>query len=212
MIRILIADDHQLFSSSLKSLLESDKDLEVLGIASNGRELLNKLEHTTCDIVLLDMNMPELDGIDTAHIIYHRFPKVKMIALTMYNRPEFVKKLNAKGVKGYVLKNANPDELILAIKSVHKGEKYYSKQLNFQISDEKSESHSFDDGFDHKLSKREIEILRLIARGKSNTEIAEMLFLSVHTVDTHRKNMLSKLDMHSVAELVKYAVQIGVAD
>jgi DNA-binding NarL/FixJ family response regulator len=212
MIHIIIADDHKIFSGSLKTLLESDHELAVDGMAANGKELIALLEQKACDVVLLDINMPELDGIEAAHILYHRFPKVRIIALTMYNRPEFIKKLSSKGVKGYVLKNANPDELILAIKTVHSGGKYYSKELSYQVTDASSEGKSFDDGFNHKLSKREIEILSLIAKGKSNTEIAEQLFLSVHTVDTHRKNMLAKLQMHSVAELVKYAVQIGLTD
>ncbi len=211
-IKIMIADDHKMFSGSLKNMLDTTPDIEVTAVASNGKELITMLEQYPCEIVLLDINMPEMDGIDASNIIYHRFPKVSIIILSMYNRPEFIRKLTGKGVRGYILKNADPEELVNAIKTVHAGAKYFSPELALHPEENKGDGATFDDSFNHKLSKREVEILKHISKGKSNTEIAEVLFLSPHTVDTHRKNMMSKLEVHSVAELVKYAVQIGLTD
>lgn len=211
-IQLIIADDHKLFSGSLKNMFDTVEGINVVALAGNGKELISLLEQHPCDIVLLDINMPEMDGIDASNVIYHRFPKVQLIVLSMYNRPEFIKKLTGKAVRGYVLKNADPEELVKAIQTVHEGGKYFSPDLALNPEDVKADGLLFDDRFNHKLSKREIEILKQISKGKSNTEIAELLFLSPHTVDTHRKNMMSKLEVHSVAELVKYAVQIGLTD
>lgn len=213
MIKLVVTDDHKIFAQSLKNFLAGHEHIDVLEVLHDGKALISYLENHEVDVVLLDINMPEMDGMDAAHVIYHRFPKVKVVMLTMYNNNTFVKKVMSKGAQGYVMKNADPEELLLAIETVYSGKKYLSKELQQTEKEESKNSSSagFDDNYNNKLSKREKEILGLIASGKSNTEIANELFLSPHTVDTHRKNIMSKLDAHSVADLVKYAIQIGLA-
>lgn len=213
MIKLVVTDDHKIFAQSLKNFLSGHNHIDVLRVLHDGKELISFLENHEVDVVLLDINMPEMDGMDAAHVIYHRFPKVKVVMLTMYNNNTFVKKVMSKGAQGYVMKNADPEELLLAIETVYSGKKYLSKHLqqNEKEENKNNTASDFDDNYNNKLSKREKEILSLIATGKSNTEIANELFLSPHTVDTHRKNIMSKLDVHNVTDLVKYAIQIGLA-
>lgn len=211
-ISVIIADDHKIFAEGLKSMLESIGNIDVSAILNDGKSLISHLENNTCDVILLDINMPEMDGIDAANIIYHKYPEIKTLVLTMYDRPEFFKKLTTKLARGYILKNADPEELMEAINTVYAGKKYFSKAVLDKMNDANAqiEKNDFDDGYNNKLSSREREILKYISAGKSNPEIAEILFLSPHTVDTHRKNIMHKLDVHSTAELVKYAIQLGL--
>jgi DNA-binding NarL/FixJ family response regulator len=206
-IKIIIADDHRIFAEGLRNIIDGRNGIAVTAIADNGKQLLGNITDDNCDVVLLDINMPEMDGLEALELLKQKHPRVKILVLTMYNRMEFVKKMVSKGVHGYVLKNIDIEKLIEAIQFVYEGKSYFSEELK----DAESEETRFDDGFSNKLSAREKEILKLIVSGKSSTQIGEVLFISAYTVDTHRKNMMHKLKVRTTAELIKYALQIGIS-
>ncbi|MFI5221829.1 MAG: response regulator [Bacteroidia bacterium] len=210
-IQIIIADDHTIFAEGLKTLLKTEKGMEVSAVVNNGKELINELQKNSYDLILLDINMPGMDGMEAATIIRKDFPNPNILVLSMYDRNDILRKMTAKGVNGYILKNSDPQELIKAIKITSGGGKYFYK--NPEDDAEKKTSRSkFDDTFNTNLSTREKEILKQIAQGKTSNQIADQLFISVFTVDTHRKNIASKLDIHNTADLVKYAIQLGLGD
>lgn len=206
MINLLIADDHQVVIDGLRSLLSLEADFNVVGEALNGKMVLEALKDQKVDVVLLDINMPVMDGIETAKLMREHYPDVKILILTMYNKPEFIRNILEAGASGYVLKNAGKEELIDAIRKVEKGEEYFS------ISVTKTMMESFRSGSDSNkvvLTKRERGVLTLIAEGDKTSEIAEKLLISTHTVDTHRYNLLSKLNIKNTAGLVRYAIKNG---
>lgn len=206
MINLLIADDHQVVIDGLRSLLSLEADFNVVGEALNGKMVLEALKDQKVDVVLLDINMPVMDGIETAKFMRVHYPDVKILILTMYNKPEFIRNILEAGASGYVLKNAGKEELIDAIRKVEKGEEYFS------ISVTKTMMESFRSGSDSnkvELTKRERGVLTLIAEGDKTSEIAEKLLISTHTVDTHRYNLLSKLNIKNTAGLVRYAIKNG---
>lgn len=206
MINLLIADDHQVVIDGLRSLLSLEADFNVVGEALNGKMVLEALKDQKVDVVLLDINMPVMDGIETAKLMREHYPDVKILILTMYNKPEFIRNILDAGASGYVLKNAGKEELIDAIRKVVRGEGYFS------LSVTKTMMESFKSGSDSnkvELTKRERGVLTLIAEGDKSSEIAEKLFLSTNTVNTHRKNLLSKLNIKNTAGLVRYAIKNG---
>ncbi len=206
MINLLIADDHQVVIDGLRSLLSLEADFNVVGEALNGKMVLEGLKDQKVDVVLLDINMPVMDGIETAKLMREHYPDVKILILTMYNKPEFIRNILEAGASGYVLKNAGKEELIDAIRKVEKGEDYFS------LSVTKTMMESFKSGSDSnkvELTKRERGVLTLIAEGDKTSEIAEKLLISTHTVDTHRYNLLSKLNIKNTAGLVRYAIKNG---
>lgn len=206
MINLLVADDHQVVIDGLRSLLSLEADFNVVGEALNGKMVLEALKDQKVDVVLLDINMPVMDGIETAKFMREHYPDVKILILTMYNKPEFIRNILEAGASGYVLKNAGKEELIDAIRKVEKGEEYFS------ISVTKTMMESFRSGSDSnkvELTKRERGVLTLIAEGDKTSEIAEKLLISTHTVDTHRYNLLSKLNIKNTAGLVRYAIKNG---
>ena len=210
MIPLIIADDHQVVIDGLKALLSQEPDLRILGEALNGEALLSLVRTYEEDkpVVLLDINMPGLDGIEATRIIRQKHASVRILILSMYNKPAFIKGLVEAGVSGYILKNTGRDELLKAIRTVATGESYFSNEVTKTIMD------SFKTGATTavQLTRRELEILRLVAQAYSTAEIADKLFISTYTVDTHRKNLLSKLNMKNTAALVNYAIQNGFTD
>ncbi len=207
MINLLIADDHQILLDGFSSIFKSIDDIEVVCTAVNGADVLDKLKTNHVDVVLLDINMPELNGVQTCKKITSLYPDVKVIAITMIREPSYVKRMKAYGAKGYVLKDDSSDAIVEAIYSVYQGKEYYSDQLkeilfNSVFSNIPSTALS--------LTRREKEVLSLIAEGYSNKQIAAKLFISVHTVDSHRKNLLSKFNSKNTAELVKKAMERGM--
>lgn len=208
MIRIALADDHKMFAKGIASLLEDDDDLRIEGIFSNGLALMEFLESHEVDVVLTDMNMPLLDGAGVIEAVKRLNPDLKVIVLSMYDDEAIFIKCQKLGADAYILKNADSDELIYTIKEVHEG----SHIMNFQ----KVLSQNLDDGYTDfykqkfKLSKRELQLVRMIKQGMTNKEVAEELHLSIHTVEAHRKKVHAKLGVSSVAELVKKAFDLGI--
>lgn len=213
MIQIIIADDHQLFADGMASLLKTIPDVLLNAIVHNGKELLEKIEHTPCDLVLMDMNMPEMDGLETTKILKKVKPELKVLMVTMSNTKEHITKLLAAGADGYLLKNTGKEELEKAIRVLMSGDSFYSKEVTERIMEglqKKKTQHT--ETYLIELTEREKEVLKLIALECTTAEIAEKLFISTHTVETHRKNLISKLQVKNIAGLVRYAVQQGFID
>ena len=212
-ITLLIADDHRLYVESLVIALEHQTTISVrvLDTVKNGDELLQKLQVHTPDIILLDLNMPVLNGLETIPILRADYPKIKVLVVTKYSDPKFVKEcLQIHGVSGYVLKTNSLAELLEGINQVQRGQTYISKGLQIYPKDSlEDEASRFDESFQAKynLTRRELEILSLIAHAKSNSEIADGLFISPQTVGAHRKNIMRKLNISSTAGLVRFAIE-----
>lgn len=204
-IRIALADDHQLFRNGLKILLHAYPDFEVLAEASNGNELMKALENSTCDIILMDISMPELDGIEATSRISARYPDTKVIALSMYGEEEYYYRMVDAGAKGFILKDSDINDVREAILAVYKGGNYFSQELLYHVIRKiKSREQEVKSS---SLSKREKEILLKICEGLSNHEIANALFISKRTVDKHRANLLSKTNSKNTASLILYAIK-----
>jgi len=215
-VKIVIADDHQLFVAGLKSLITDTEDMtfKIVGIANDGDEAVNLLRKTQPDVLILDLNMPQRDGLDILGSVREQFPKLRILALTMYDDSKIVKTAFKAGVDGYSLKTSGKDELMEAIRVILTGKTFFGKgvRLNdpFEMVNgkrEKRENDPYEDRFIKKynLTKREIEILRLITLALSNKEIAKELFISDQTVSVHRKNIMRKLGVSNTAGLIKVA-------
>lgn len=211
MTNLILADDHQMIIDGLKALLANEPEINIVAEAHNGIEVLDILKQKGRDIhvIVLDINMPGMDGIDTSKNIKKDFPWIKILVLSMYSKPGFIQQLIQAGVSGYILKNTGKDELLTAIMKIRNSEAFYSKEVTASIMNSfrtDATQNSVE------LTKREQEILRLLAGAHTTPEIAEKLFISPYTVDTHRKNLLSKLNLKNTAALVKYALENGYDD
>ena len=204
MTRILIADDHQMFVDGLKSLLVEEKEMCVVGEAKNGFEVLEICDHQEVDIVIMDINMPRMDGILAAKELSKKHPSVKVLGLSMYNDRDYISDILKAGARGYVLKNTGKENLLRAIATLQSGSNYLSEEVSKTLLSSfmknSSASHSTE-----KLSDREKEVLECIASGLTTHEIGDKLFISKNTVETHRKNLLYKLKAKNTAELVNNA-------
>ena len=204
MIKILIADDHAIIRDGLKAMLDDHTDIEIVGTADDGNKVLEFLQTREVDIVLMDISMPGLNGIEATKIISINFPEIKVIALTIHEQHEYIRHMIKAGVKGYVLKDAEKEELVQAIITVSKGKKYYSEKVMDKLTSSGAGEET------NLLTDREKQILKLIAEEMTNPEIAEKLFLSVRTVDTHRRNLIQKLGVKNTAGLVKQAYNLNL--
>jgi len=206
MIKLLIADDHKILLDGFISLFQDIEHIQVVATAINGIEVLDKVAETRIDIALLDVNMPLMNGVETCKQLSQKFPDIKVIALSMHKENSFVERMKRFGAKGYMLKDDSTEELIKAIQTVYDGGTYYSSRVQSSSVISKRSSP-----FDlNKISKREVEILTLIAQGFSNKEVSKQLYLSVHTIDSHRKNMLNKFQAKNSADLVRKALEKGL--
>lgn len=206
--KILIVDDHALFRSGLRLLLSSNANYEVIGEASNGIEMLKCLETTLPDVVLLDISMPVMNGIQAATEAFMLFPDLKIITLSMYGEEDYYFKMVNLGVKGFLLKNSDINEVLSALESVLDGGSYFSQELLFNlVSNLRSSNETAAEENEASLSNRELEILLLISKGMTNNEIAESLYISKRTVDKHRANILEKTQCKNTANLVVYAIK-----
>jgi DNA-binding NarL/FixJ family response regulator len=204
MIRILIADDHQMFIDGLRSLLEGSDDISVVGEASNGQKVVDLCEQQEVDIVIMDINMPEMDGIQATRELVKKHPGIKILGLSMYNDREYISDILKAGARGYILKNTGKETLINAIKSLYSGGNFLGEEVGKTLLNSfiKNPAHGY---VVEKLSDREKEVLECIATGLTTHEIADQLFISKNTVETHRKNLLYKLKAKNTAELVNNA-------
>ena len=207
-IKVLLTDDHQIIIDGLKSLLKNSEEIVVVAEANNGREALRILELLSIDVVLMDIDMPVLNGIETLKEIRKQFRNVKVIILSMHNEAGMIKSLMDIEANGYLLKSCSQDELIDAIKKVFTGQNYFSTDVTLALL--KTSATLYSEQRNELLTERETEILKLIAAGFSNKEIGDQLFISHRTVDTHRTNLMKKLDVNNIAGLISYAIRNGI--
>jgi two-component system response regulator NreC len=215
-IRVLLVDDHKMFRAGIRALMSSQRDMDVVGEASTGEEALELTATMSPDVVLLDIGLPGMGGIEVARRIRAEHPKVQILALTAHDRPEYFFEMLRAEVAGYVLKEAAPTELFTAVRAAHSGEAYFypsvaRKLLNDYLRRASTSAGDERESYDG-LTPREREVLKLIAEGYSNRDIAERLVISVNTVEVHRTRLMRKLDLHKRAELVKYAIRSGLID
>jgi DNA-binding NarL/FixJ family response regulator len=207
--RVIVADDHGLFRQGLRKLVEEAPGLEVVGEAEDGGSLIQLLNGVTADIVLLDIAMPNLRGIEAIPRIKAIHPNIKILIVTMHNDKELLYRALSAGVDGYFLKKEVDRELFAAIEKIRQGQIYISSEISDRMGDDWGRIR---EGLQRSLlTDREKEILQLIADGKSNKEMAGLLYISVHTVERHRANIMAKLDIHTMADLIKYAIQRSYA-
>lgn len=208
--QIILADDHALFRNLMKQSIEVISDFRIVGEASDGFELLELLKTTKPDLIILDITMPNLQGIEAAREIKKTYPKIKILVLTMHKSEDHLRSALAAGVDGYLLKEDAYEDLITAIRSIQQGKIYLSSLVSGQLR-EILVTQRGGTGQSESLTTREIVVLKLLTEGKSSQEIANLLFISVSTVDRHRFNIRQKLNIKSNAELIKYAIQKGYA-
>lgn len=207
-IRILIADDHTLMREGIKALLENRSDMVVVGEASDGRESVLLAHKLHPNVILMDIAMPSLNGLEATRQIKHEHPEINVLVLTMYDHEEYLRQLLEVGASGYILKRAAASELVAAIQAVYAGEAILSPSITrLLLNDYLRRDAPSEDTEPNALTPREREVLQLIAEGKTSREIAEILSLSIKTVQSHRGSIMQKLDLHDRGDLIKYAIQ-----
>jgi len=209
-IRTLLADDHRLVRQGLRALLERQSGIEVVGEASTGREAVTLALRERPDVVLMDLTMPELNGIEATQQVVRAAPEIRILALSMHADRQFAARALAAGASGYLLKDCAPEELLTALECVAGGRTYLSPAIADLVVSDYVSRLAADESELELLSSREREVLQLLAEGSTTKQIAGRLHVSVKTVETHRKRIMDKLGVHSVAELVKYAIQQGL--
>jgi two-component system nitrate/nitrite response regulator NarL len=208
-IKILLADDHPVVRRGIASCLSRQSHLEILGEAANGQEALRKARELSPDIVLMDIDMPELNGLAVTEVLRKELPNVKVLILSMHSNSEYVMRIIQSGARGYVLKEASPEELIKAIETVNTGDAFFSTDVA-KVALNQFVRGKDDGSQTSQLTNREREVLVQIAEGLSNKEIASHLGVGVRTVETHRERIMRKLNIHSVAGLTKFAITNGL--
>lgn len=207
-LRIIVADDHHILLDGLNALLQKQKDIEIVGLFNNGREVYEALPNLNIDVALVDINMPEMGGLELTEKIKREFPSINVIVLSMYDDAGHIMEMIDAGVSGYLLKNVTDKELLEAIRTVATGKLYFSSEVSEKITSfVMHQQRKADEIEAAKLTDREIEILKLISEEYSNSKIAETLFISERTVETHRKNMLRKTNNKTIVGLLKYALE-----
>lgn len=207
-IRILIADDHTLLRNGICALLENEPDIAIVGEASDGREAVHLADQLKPNVVLMDIAMPLLNGLEATRQIKREHPEINVLVLTMYDNEEYFREMLEVGASGYIIKRAAATELVSAIRAVYHGEAVLSPAITrLMLEDYLNHDTRRDRDDPNALSSREREVLQLIAEGKTSREIAEILNLSVKTVQSHRTNLMQKLDLHDRGDLIKYAIQ-----
>ena len=209
----MVVDDHQLFIDGISLMIENTTDLQLKYVASNGKEALNIIaSDPDIDVLITDISMPELSGIALCKKLQPEYPHIKILMLSMHNDPSNIKEALNAGALGYILKHTGQTELMAAIREVSTGASFFSEEVKNTIMHSMSKARKRDSGITPKLSKRELEIIQLIAEEHTTNEIAEKLFISLHTVESHRKNILRKTNSRNLAGLIKYALKEGIIE
>jgi len=208
MINLILADDHHLIIDGISKLLENEADINIVASCSNGKEVLEILPEINVDVLLLDLDMPIMNGLQCAEIVKQKYPGVKIAILTMHQEKALIQRFIEFGVEGYFLKTIQKDELVYAIKTIAAGGDYFPSDVTKALLQKQNIIPDVTQSPLLKgLTAREVEIIRLVSHGFSNNEIGKKLFISPRTVDTHRTNIMRKLDLHNVAEIVRFAFQ-----
>ena len=210
MIKIVLADDHQIVRHGLRSLLSAEPDMQVVGEADNGRSVVRMVQEFSPQVVIMDISMPDLNGIEATRQIIAESPGIKIIALSMHSDSLFVLNMFKAGASGYLLKDCALEELVKAVRTVINRKIYLSPGISDIVIKDFVIGYSSDSSAYSVLTAREREVLQLMAEGKTTNQIADSLCVSVKTVEAHRKQLMNKLDIHSVAELTKYAIRQGL--
>jgi DNA-binding NarL/FixJ family response regulator len=210
MIRLMIVDDHKILRDGIKWMLSDVKEIKIVMEASDGKEALGLLEKTPVDVILMDLSMPGMDGVEATARISEKYPKIKILALKMYEQASFIQLMFRNGAHGYLLKQANKEELLDAIHTVISDKRYLGTQTTELLLANFSGQQSAVKSFLPSLTRREREVLKLITKGMSDAAIAEELFVSPTTIESHRKNIRSKLGARNSAEIVRIAMERGL--
>ncbi|WP_435137788.1 response regulator transcription factor [Pseudopelagicola sp. nBUS_19] len=202
-VKVAIVDDHPMVAEGIQSLLENFDDITVVGTVTNGREAVDTLPELKPDVILMDLNMPEIGGLAATEMLLERDPDLRILVLSMHDSPEYISTALSHGAMGYILKDVQTDEIKIAIDAVMKGQKYLCTGARGSIEPPEGDARE-------QLTSREQTVLLQLAQGKSNKEVAQILYISVRTVETHRKNIKRKLGISSTAGLTRYAMEHGV--
>ncbi|WP_199269140.1 response regulator [Polaribacter sp. L3A8] len=206
-IKIVLVDDHKLLRDGLRNIIEQRSNMHIIGEASDGREAIKTCLKLAPNVIVMDVAMPGLNGIEATKQIHKENPEIKIIGLSMHSSKQFIQSMFKAGAFGYLLKDGDADELITAISTVVQNKRYLSKEINQEFLTILKEKKAIEKT---ELSSREKEVLQLIAEGKSSKETGEILFLSPKTVDVHRNNIMKKIDLYTIPELTKYAIKEGL--
>jgi DNA-binding NarL/FixJ family response regulator len=211
-IRVLLVDDHTILRQGLKALLALSDDIEVIGEAGDGNDAISNIQKLHPDVVVMDMAMPGMDGLESTRRITRDHPQTKVLVLSQHDDERYILPVLRAGAMGYVLKRAAGEELVLAIRAVNHGESYLQSSITKMVLHDYQQGEELVDENDSGLTQREKEVLKLVAEGRTSQEIAELLHLSKKTVMCHRANIYQKLGTHNRTDLIKYAVQLGLVD
>jgi two-component system nitrate/nitrite response regulator NarL len=209
-IKLLLVDDHPIVLDGIKSHLCAQPEFEVVGDAANGQEALRKAKLTLPDVILMDISMPHMNGLEAMTSLRRQVPNAKILVLTMHDSREYIAQVVRSGARGYLLKDSAPAELVAAIKAVHGGEVHFSPSVSKVLIEEMADGRRPSGPEQQPLTDREREVLSLIAEGLLNKQIADRLGIGVRTIETHRERIMRKLDIHTVAGLTKYAIARGM--
>lgn len=212
MIKVLLADDHEMITDGLKSILKNEINIEVVATVSNGEDAVNYIEKNKVDVAILDINMPKMTGIEATKLIIENALETKVLILSMYDTMEFIDELIEAGCQGYILKNKGQEELVKAINRVYNGKPYFGERVQERIMEQRMSSAGKLKEKEVILTTRELEVLKLIAQEFTTPEISKKLFIGESTVNTHRRNLISKLEVKSSLGLVSYAWKKGIVE
>ena len=209
-IKVILADDHQLFREGLANLLSESTEVEVIAQAVNGKDAIEKAKKLQPDVLIMDINMPEMDGVEATAQLLKELSDMKIIGLSIHANKQYIKGMLEAGSSGYLFKNCSYDELIKAIQMVHSGKKYLSEKITEILIQEYLNKEEIGPSTSSELTDRESEILKLIAEGISVSDISNQLFVSIKTINTHKQHILEKLNLKTTTDIIKYALKKGI--
>lgn len=209
-IRVMLADDHKILREALKGILDREHDITLVGEANNGMEALAMVEEVAPDIVLMDIGMPIMGGIEATRNLINSHPEIKVIALSTFSDRRIVMQMLDAGARGYIVKSAGRDELLRGIRAVAYGRTYLCPDASSVLVESVRNKNSAEPFSTERLGKREREVLQLLSEGHTSPEIGKRLYIATSTVEVHRRNIMRKLELHSIAELTKYAIRNGL--